>query len=75
MVIKITKSRTEKDKYDLESIKLLLQSTLYLFNCTADDYALFDIKTGRQIPKSSENYLLNVIKIGEEKRDAFVDEY
>ena len=66
--------RTEKDKYNLENIKSLLRSTLNPFNCITDKCVLFNIKTGRQIPKSGESYLLIVIKIGEEKGDAFVDE-
>ena len=36
-------SRTEKDMYDLESIKLLLRSTFNPFSCTTDKYALFNI--------------------------------
>ena len=46
----------------------------HLFNCTTGKCVLFNIKTGRQIPKSGESYLFNVLKIGKEKRDAFVDE-
>ena len=70
----LRQSRTEKDKYDLENIKSLLRSTLNPFNCTTEKCVLFNIKTGRQIPKSGDSYLLNVIKISEEKRDAFADE-
>ena len=43
----LRQSRTEKDKYDLETIKLLLRSTLNTLSCTTD--------------KSGESYLLNVI--------------
>ena len=66
----LRQSQMGKDKCDLESIKLLLRSTLNPFSCTTNKYVLFNIKTGRQIPKSGESYLLNVIKIGGEKRDA-----
>ena len=64
----LRQSRTKKDKYDLENIKSLLRST------TTDKCVLLNIKTGKQIPKSGENFLLNVIKLGEEKRNAFVNE-
>ena len=70
----LRQTRTEKDKHDLENIKSLLPPTLNPFSCTTAKYVLFNIKTGRQIPKSGESYLLNVIKIGEEKREIFVDE-
>ena len=70
----LRQSSTEKDKYDFKNVKSLIRSTLNPFSCTTEKYVLFNIKTGRQIPKSGESCLLNVIKIGEEKRDAFVDE-
>ena len=63
--------QTEKDKYNLENIKSLFRSMLNPFSCTTDKCALFNIKTGMQIPRSGESFLLNVIKISEE---TFVDE-
>ena len=63
-----------KNKYDLGNIKSLLRLTLSGLTCTTNKYILFSIKKGRQIPKSGEVYLLNVIKIGEQRRGAFADE-
>ena len=75
MVIKELRQRqTEKDKYNLENIKSLLRSMLNPFSCTTDKCVLFNIKTGQQIPRLGESFLLNVIKISEEKGDAFIDE-
>ena len=68
------KDGRKKTNMILKIIFLLLRSTLNLFSCTTDKYVLLNIKTGRQISKSVESYLLNVIEIGEENRDAFVDE-
>ena len=71
----LRQSWEKKTNRDLENIKSLLRSTLNPFSCASNKYVLFNIKTGRQIPKSGESYLLNAIKIGEEKRDAFVDQW
>ena len=51
----LRQTRTIKDKYDMENIKLLLRSTLKPFNCTTKKCVLFNIKAGRQIPKSGES--------------------
>ena len=69
----LRQSRTEKDRYDLEYIKSIPPSTLTPFSCTTDKHVLFNVKTRRTTPKSSESFLLNFIKIHEEKRNAFVD--
>ena len=65
----------KRDKEDLEKLKKLITSTINLFQQRRHKDCLFNLKTGKQVTKVAETYLLNVIKEEKRKRDAFISEY
>ena len=64
----------KRDKEDLEKLKKLITSTINLFQQRRHKDCLFNLKTGKQVTKVAETYLLNVIKEEKRKRDAFISE-
>ena len=72
---KVKEQRKKRDKEDLEKLKKLITSTINLFQQRRHKDCLFNLKTGKQVTKVAETYLLNVIKEEKRKRDAFISEY
>ena len=56
----------------MEKLKKLITSTIKPFQQRKHNDYLFNLKTGKQVTKVAETYLLNVIKEGKKQRDAFI---
>ena len=63
-----------KETTNLNNLKNTIKSMLNPFLKDIHKDVLFNIKTGRQASASVENYLLTAKKVGDEKRDQFVQE-
>ena len=70
----VKEQRKKKDKDDLEKLKKLITSTINPFQQRRHKEYLFNLKTGKQVTKVAEKYLLNVMKEGKRQRDAFIPE-
>ena len=70
----VKEQRKKKDKDDLEKLKKLITSTINPFQQRRHKEYLFNMKTGKQVTKVAEKYLLNVMKEGKRQRDAFIPE-
>ena len=70
----IKEQRKKRNKEDLEKIKMLITSTINPFQQRRHKDYLFNLKTGKQVTKVAETYLLNVMKEGKRQRDAFISE-
>ena len=71
---KVKEQRKKRDKEDLEKLKKLITSTINPFQQRRHKDYLFNLKTGKQVTKVAETYLLNVMKKGKRQRDAFISE-
>ena len=70
----VKEQRKKRDKEDLEKLKKLVTSTINPFQQRRPKDYLFNLKTGKQVTKVAETYLLNVMKEGKRQRDAFISE-
>ena len=70
----VKEQRKKRDKEDLEKLKKLITSTINPFQQRRHKDYLFNLKTGKQVTKVAETYLLNVMKKGKRQRDAFISE-
>ena len=55
----VTEQRKKRDKEDLEKLKKLITSTINPFQQRRHKDYLFSLKTGKQVTKVAETYLLN----------------
>ena len=69
----VKEQRKKKDKEDLENLKKLITSTINLFQQRRHKDCLFNLKTGKQVTKVAETYVLNVMKEGKRQRDVILD--
>ena len=58
----------------MEKLKKLIASTINPFQQRRHKDYLFNLKTGKQVTKAAETYLLNVMKEGKRQRDAFISQ-
>ena len=58
----------------MDKLKKLITSTINSFQQRRHKEHLFILKTGKQVTKIAETYLLNVMKEGKRQRDAFISE-
>ena len=70
----VKEQRKKRDKEDLEKLKILITSTINPFQQRKQKDYLFNLKTGKQVTKVAETYLLNVMKEGKRQKDAFISE-
>ena len=70
----VKEQRKKRDKENLEKLKKLVTSTINPFQQRRPKDYLFNLKTGKQVTKVAETYLLNVMKEGKRQRDTFVSE-
>ena len=70
----VKEQRKKRDKEDLEKLIILITSTINPFQQRKQKDYLFNLKTGKQVTKVAETYLLNVMKEGKRQRDTFISE-
>ena len=70
----VKEQRKKRDKEDLEKLKKLITSTINPFQQGRHKNYLFNLKTGKQVTKVAETYLLNVMKERKRQRDDFISE-
>ena len=58
----------------MDKLKKLITSTINSFQQRRHKDHLFILKTGKQVTKIAETYLLNVMKEGKRQRDTFISE-
>ena len=66
--------RIAKDKVDVQKVKKLIKDTLNPFDESANDDALFNIRTSRKLEIEGETYLLTSANEGVNIRDKFIEE-
>ena len=70
----VQEQRKKRDKEDLQKLKMLITSTINPFQQRRHKDYLFNLKTGKEVTKPAEVYLLNVLKERKRHRDAFISE-
>ena len=66
--------RIKRDQRDLEKIKQMIVDNINPFNPDLEKDKLFNISTGKAASEDTQNFLLNVMKIGKDRRDTFIEE-
>ena len=70
----VKEQRKKRDKENLEKLKKLVTSTINPFQQRRPKDYLFNLKTGKQVTKVAETYLLHAMKEGKRQRDDFISE-